>query len=70
MQGLSNDIDNGLPFAPHYRIDDQRLCMMISAHVVVDYMKDNPQFNPAQFSGLTYDDNPVIAIVKLKEEQL
>jgi hypothetical protein len=64
--GLNDDIDGGLPFLPQFKIDEQRLCMFISAHVVVDYMKDNPQFSPPGFDKLTYDENPVIVIANLR----
>jgi len=65
-QGMRNDIDNGLPFLPQYKLDEQRLCMMISAYEIIDHMEDNPRFDSAAiFSTLDPEDNLVIAIAEL-----
>ena len=66
QHGISNDIDEGLPFFPDYKLNHHLVCMMIPAYDILEHIKYNPAFSNILFSNLTEESNPVIVILHLK----
>lgn len=66
MHGTENDIDGGLPLFPAYKLDDEVLCAVIPAYLILEHMENNPEFSPELSSNLTDASNPVLALIKTK----
>jgi hypothetical protein len=74
--GIYNDLDGGLPFWPKSRIGEKELVSMFDATTLIDcalgkletYGGIAPKVKESfrkMVAGLTYEDNPVVAVVTL-----
>jgi len=77
IPGLMNDLDGGLPIWPRSNNSDKEIVTLFDANTLIDCAKGKletyggmaPKVQESfrkMASGLTYEDNPVVAVVTLK----
>ena len=66
-RGYTNDLDEGMPFFPSYKVDEKTVCAVLSSYKIVAFDEEhqNRQSNLLK-RKITEDSNPVLMIVTLR----